>query len=1141
MVDLKNGIGRRCPWLMDDVCGKPCTTQSASCIADFKYQLLSGTDTDICGLIKLAKECIISKSNTCGAKQKQAGLDRLDKAIEGLNIPVNCEDGNAVQKCLISNRQAVLSELSQRASVSDGDAVCSSITSMNECIENEKDGDEVPQAIRDILDAVFPLKLDCSANLDGSCAFKDIKSATQRLLDFLIAVASDQTSDFEKDVYCSKLKVLEDYVSGLVGECNDRGLGKVLNGMQSFCEPDNGCDDLETTLDACVSLYTQVKNDEDKSCIGIQLARICLSSAVTGCTGSTVTTLLNTRLQLLLTDPLCPPIPQFKLATSTKKTIYLLEGGPSFPLSVSLLESPGDNAILKLTVKASNMASSPPKCRSEDDEGFQQIHVTNPNSLEFTKDNFNKAITFDLSAVLDGRVDGSQTMMVQIVADLVVNGNIKYSDLIAEYTVLVVDRDDKTAICSSINDPHVKTFDKLLYDNQLQGKFVLYKHQTLPYMVQVTYQKCAEEGTCNCRVQILSGDDVIDFNRCYTETDDRDVSKPLELSITRTGDFTHNTQIYSQDEGRRFYVLLPTGTLVQIRLGDFYMNVWITPSVVDKDHTEGLCGVYNGDTYDDLRLPNGDKYTVIDADKTGGVLTVNDFSKEWRVIIDSDNDLSVSSTAYYSDVTSTKQYTVEACGLVQGIDITSDLVSESEEYATDGRKKRAVANDNIDIDESAKPSVSEWPTKTGWTLNNATKFCQDNILSWGVTQKCLEAISAIGGKTNFETEVNNCVADIKLSGNTNWVDSAKDDVLQNCLNELNKDVQYLNNPEAKLQAEAVMSSSCNPSDCNGNGQCTTGTCICKKDYYGSDCSMKEDELPTPVLYSIKNNGECILSDKSSCTNVFISGRQFIQSEKLTCHIQPLEVTETGHKAVGQPTIVIAKLLTLNQISCKVSGIKTPTTSLHISISNNGKSTSNKLMYIAYNVAIHQCNALEGTCKLQSNLCKIGGQVYNKDESLPTDKCLYCNPEESQTRWSSKSEAGCEIIAERRDDNPSGLGLTETIIIGVIGGLAFFIIVAILIKFVLVKRNRRTPKRVDDTEVALPPSPKSPQERELQIFQNEVYVSSDDLKDENDSMPELNDSRYFDDRSASERCSTRIKPRINTQSMSGPFVTKIDIN
>ena len=77
-----------------------------------------------------------------------------------------------------------------------------------------------------------------------------------------------------------------------------------------------------------------------------------------------------------------------------------------------------------------------------------------------------------------------------------------------------------------------------------------------------------------------------------------------------------------------------------------------------------------------------------------------------------------------------------------------------------------------------------------------------------------------------------------------------------------------------------------PGDCSGRGQCKDGKCSCDAGFGAMDCSI--DLNKPPEVTSIQADGLCDL-DVRRCKKVRLQGKQFLESEKLTCHFQPFKV------------------------------------------------------------------------------------------------------------------------------------------------------------------------------------------------------------------------------------------------------------
>lgn len=80
---------------------------------------------------------------------------------------------------------------------------------------------------------------------------------------------------------------------------------------------------------------------------------------------------------------------------------------------------------------------------------------------------------------------------------------------------------------------------------------------------------------------------------------------------------------------------MPSGTTVSISLRNWpdpytlHLDIVITPSLRDFNNTQGLCGIFDNDAYNDFRRSNG----VMDSVNTQKSYFVNhpkEFSKSWQ-------------------------------------------------------------------------------------------------------------------------------------------------------------------------------------------------------------------------------------------------------------------------------------------------------------------------------------------------------------------------------------------------------------------------------------------------------------------------------------------------------------------------------
>ncbi|CAH1784921.1 unnamed protein product, partial [Owenia fusiformis] len=178
------------------------------------------------------------------------------------------------------------------------------------------------------------------------------------------------------------------------------------------------------------------------------------------------------------------------------------------------------------------------------------------------------------------------------------------------------------------------------YENHFEGHFVLYKHKTLPFEVQVIYQRCYQvHGTCNCGAAVKAGDSVFVVDRCerdirdqpiFGREEERRYSPPMKtFAYVWDGEFTPGIRILSKSGGKKYIVYLSTGTKITIeQTYGHFINVYVTGGAGDFDNTEGLCGTFNDNPQDELMMRDGTIYRGPGSDRGGQPKA---FSQEWRV------------------------------------------------------------------------------------------------------------------------------------------------------------------------------------------------------------------------------------------------------------------------------------------------------------------------------------------------------------------------------------------------------------------------------------------------------------------------------------------------------------------------------
>ncbi|KAK3592575.1 hypothetical protein CHS0354_018842 [Potamilus streckersoni] len=186
-------------------------------------------------------------------------------------------------------------------------------------------------------------------------------------------------------------------------------------------------------------------------------------------------------------------------------------------------------------------------------------------------------------------------------------------------------------VCHAICDPHMQTFDQLLYENQREGTFVLYSNTDYPAEVQIETKSCYRNNNppyCPCGVAVRAGRDVFVVNKC---------EPPFEVRMVQCLDGVLKGKVTT--DKKSFTVNLPTGTVVHIDNQGYFetygisYNVIIEPALTDYGHkngiarTKGLCGTFDGNRSNDLLKRDG---LFDNPDLVNHWRDPSSFNEDWR-------------------------------------------------------------------------------------------------------------------------------------------------------------------------------------------------------------------------------------------------------------------------------------------------------------------------------------------------------------------------------------------------------------------------------------------------------------------------------------------------------------------------------
>ncbi|XP_021352277.1 uncharacterized protein LOC110449625 [Mizuhopecten yessoensis] len=712
----------------------------------------------------------------------------------------------------------------------------------------------------------------------------------------------------------------------------------------------------------------------------------------------------------------------------------------------------------------------------------------------FTADNWATKVSVPFVAVSDGLYDGEQTVEVEVTAT-------KYEDdisvlvrKIATYQFVVIDGDKKGSVCTSINDPHILTFDKLYYENFYQGEFVLYRHTTLPYEVRVVFTKCFK-ATCNCAVMVKSGDDFLNVDVCSSST--------IKIAMHFTNQLTVGTQMFiipSGEKYQQFEVMLPTGTKVVAQVLRGLINVQITPSPSDSGRTEGLCGNFDGDPTNDLMMPDGTqeqvdaKYLKANRANSKDSLFPNLFNKAWQIkdnywyFKDYPLQPSPEQNPVYCTCPVSASGTADPCQsiphaktcpfLIPGIDLIAkakSLISDTSQNALDQttvrrrrRQTAATGLEQIGVVEDAEVPAASWPSGN-WTEAMAQAHCEALLTNSNLGQSCAGVDVANG------TDVGACMADIQRTGGTEYDSFSTTNQMGRCINELSKDPTFNTDPAAQAVATGILDQTCED-NCNTNGDCQKGVCRCYTGFMGVSCSMREGE--PPVVAGLQQN-TCDTRTGAACNSVSVEGEKFVDLPTLTCHFETVERIAGVFLKTGSETTALANFISFNLAECEIPASLTPAVPLRavlVSVSNNGvtKSTGDHY-FIGHNSQCYTCG--DTSCQTTLTGCVIESQCYGIGDVSSANPCHFCDPVTSVIDWTVKIAHYCPDATTTTTTTPGPTTTAPTtvapatqapsrddpaaqqaesavpiIITGIVAGVAFLALVVVTSVFLIYRKR-----------------------------------------------------------------------------------------
>ncbi|KAL3863376.1 hypothetical protein ACJMK2_005133 [Sinanodonta woodiana] len=620
---------------------------------------------------------------------------------------------------------------------------------------------------------------------------------------------------------------------------------------------------------------------------------------------------------------------------------------------------------------------------------------------------WNQPIKLTIKATIDNILDRDQRREIIVEANVYNQPQSASINVtphvfpIGTVTVTSKDNDHRPSTCSSLNDPHMTTFDAGRYDNFNEGEFVLYRHLTLPFEVRAEYKKCSPNAraTCNCAVAIKSGDDVITFRGCQNSQHHQ--NPMMTVQIYKNNELTPGTYVKRMGCGQKYEVGLPTGTVISVQNSfQSFINIWIMGSATDWRNTTGLCGIFDGNHGNDLTDSRGLAYRY-------GTNLYNFLIswKETNTIFYGVGESSQSVTAYYcSCVQGRESLCTHGLGMIEcdrsRDDITDFLVRQAKPPVFRPRTKRQANTET--------PTIPNNTSEFNISDDDARSYCEDAILNNTITKDCTSLIG-----NNLTGPVNNCIHDYKETGNKDWARDALRDIIDQCVTRA-KDIVAENLHSANSSNDTtptppsfnitqLLDKAC-LEDCGQHGHCANGVCLCDDGYSGVHCNVSSATQPT--LIPFPEDGQPCDKHYVDCKAISIAGNNFVQSEKLTCHFQYTEIPYR-HEKTGEKSTVAAIFINMNNVMCPLPDAL----SALIQISNNGINvTADKYHHVAYDSICFECHignvSVSDSCKRKENNCIIGSDCYSSDARNPKNECQLCKPNFNSSSWTDSTEQNC---------------------------------------------------------------------------------------------------------------------------------------
>ncbi|XP_057295478.1 von Willebrand factor D and EGF domain-containing protein-like isoform X2 [Hydractinia symbiolongicarpus] len=469
------------------------------------------------------------------------------------------------------------------------------------------------------------------------------------------------------------------------------------------------------------------------------------------------------------------------------------------------------------------------------------------------------------------------------------------------------------------------------------------------------------------------------------------------------GDF-----VLAQSVKNNFKIEFPSGASITFQVHRrssrlSFANIYVQIPSIYHQKTEGLCGIFDGNRFNDMTSKEG---TVYQQTNPASSIFVNSWklrnrsslfftrseNKSCKRLVQY-NTTSVCSCLLTGGVVSRR------CGIetfavrptfASAINFKTIFPAAFAHCSNQSLSNTIIVPDEDDntIYEYDPPDQNfvpkTWPTPTGKTQAQVEAFCDNAILNSTSGQACSLTLGDSFGIATFRRE---CISDILISDSYDYIQSIIDAMTTSCtetvLRGINEYWDMDNN--GTLTPPATISNSICPNDCNGKGQCVNSTCSCNVGFEGADCSVNKN---TPL--SVVSSVELCDGRTKRCLTVSIEGSNIKPSSPVFCIFTPK-----------------VKWIYFNKRVCDPSrGTGRPYNTFYIQLSNGTHASAENKTFVIYDSKCIQCNSTSAVCQVKSLTCKINGYCFAEGESNPMHSSARCVPLVSQHNFTTTNAISC---------------------------------------------------------------------------------------------------------------------------------------